>query len=51
MEIQQIFNPFDHTVSKGGSNWIVIVIVLTIIGMLGYFVYKNKFADGKSALS
>lgn len=42
MAISQAFDPFECTVSKGGVNWVVIVIILLALGGLCYFAFKDQ---------
>lgn len=42
MAISQAFNPFEHTVGKGGFNWVLFIVLLAIVLGIGYYIYKDQ---------
>ena len=47
MAISQAFNPFECTVSKGGINWLVVFLILTIVAGACYFAFKDQLVSEK----
>jgi len=50
MEITQLVDPFSAQVAGSKNGLLIFVVVLAIIGGIGYFLYRSNklsFSDGK----